>query len=154
MKNYKWLGFGTKGEHPDILLADIRKGVGKTVEDVRNLSFDDNTFEGVELHHVIEHLVHKDADKALSEILRVLKPNGEFHISAPDLDACARTLLTGNEIILNNIYSDDDIPEQQHKWGYTKRSMRELLNKAGFKDIREAAITEPHEFRFVCRKGL
>jgi predicted SAM-dependent methyltransferase len=152
MKSAKWLGFGAKGEHSNILLADIRRGVGDKVEDVRDLSFPNQSFKGVELHHVIEHMSEEDGDKALAEIFRVLEPGGELHISAPDLEACARTLLTENMAILVNIYSPHEDQAQWHRWGYTKKTMQQKLEKAGFKEIRQAAITEPHEFRFICTK--
>lgn len=153
IKNKQWLGFGERYEHDNILMVDIRPGVASKTEDVRQLSFENNTFEGIELHHVIEHMTEADADLALAECLRVLKPGGQLHISSPDLEACARTLLAGNLEVLMNIYSPHPEVAQQHKWGYTQRSMRTKLVKAGFKEIRQAAITEPHEFRFVAIKS-
>lgn len=44
------------------------------VEDIECLSFDDNTFDAVVLIDVIEHI--ENIEKAISEVKRVLKPNG------------------------------------------------------------------------------
>lgn len=55
------------------------------------LPFEDATVEGVQLHHVIEHV--RDPRKALAEAARVLVPgSGRVFISTPNLDSanCAR----------------------------------------------------------------
>lgn len=143
----KWLGFGARREHDNCVLLDIRHGVGDRVGDVRNLPWTAR-YDGVEFHHVIEHLTPADARLALSEIHRVLVPGGILEISCPDLEACARTLLAGNLEILQNIYSPHEAEAQRHRWGYTWASLHQLLREHGFGSIEPLPITEPHEIRY------
>lgn len=56
--------------------------VALMVGDATNLEFVDNTFDKVLCSEVIEHI--PDADKALSEMWRVLKPGGILVLSTPN----------------------------------------------------------------------
>lgn len=49
--------------------------------DLQNLSFNDNTFDCVFASHVLEHI--KNDEKAISEIHRILKPNGIAILPVP-----------------------------------------------------------------------
>lgn len=51
------------------------------VADMTELPFDENTFDGVICFHTIYHTDYKGVEKALAEIQRVLKNNGEAFIS-------------------------------------------------------------------------
>ena len=51
-----------------------REGRLRVMESPRRLPFDDETFDGVFSHNVLEHV--QDYEATLSEIARVLKPNG------------------------------------------------------------------------------
>jgi predicted SAM-dependent methyltransferase len=150
----RWLGFGARGEHDGVLLVDVRPGVGAAVEDARRLSFADETFDGIEFHHVIEHLTPEDGAIALREIWRVLKPGGRLELSCPDLAACAQTLLAGNLLVLENIFSPHPEEAQRHRWGYTWQTARQALHQARFCNIRALPITEPHELRLVGERSL
>ena len=59
------------GPHRDRL---YREGRLRVMESPRRLPFDDETFDGVFSHNVLEHV--QDYEATLSEIARVLKPNG------------------------------------------------------------------------------
>jgi predicted SAM-dependent methyltransferase len=153
-----WLAIGATSdrpaEHGDIVTLDIRPGVAMMQGDVRCMPcFFAETFEGVELHHVLEHLERDEAPGALREIWRVLKPGGELHISTPDMLLLAEDLLHGNTQLLINIYSPDTEPAQHHRWGYTPDTMRELLRECGFVDIEPASTIDGHGLRFHCKKG-
>lgn len=50
-------------------------------EDVTNLTFADNSFDIVLSNHVMEHI--EDENRFLSELLRVLKPNGVIYLTFP-----------------------------------------------------------------------
>ncbi len=49
---------------------------------VENLAFEENSFDGVILIEVIEHVVNDS--KAINEIFRILKPGGKLIITAPN----------------------------------------------------------------------
>ena len=78
----------------DISLVDIsplalkkakEKGIKTKLVDIeiKKLPFKSNTFDFILSSEVIEHL--KNTDHFLSEIYRVLKPNGKFLISTPNV---------------------------------------------------------------------
>lgn len=46
--------------------------------------FAESTFDRVYCSHVLEHFAYRDLKKLLSEMHRVLRPNGEFLIAVPD----------------------------------------------------------------------
>jgi len=61
--------------------ADLKlKGVDHIV-DLTNLPFDDETYDAVFASHVLEHI--PDDQKAISEIRRILKPNGIAILPVP-----------------------------------------------------------------------
>jgi SAM-dependent methyltransferase len=78
---------------------------GKYVNGVRNenlecLSFDDNTFDVLITSDVLEHVA--DLDKAMSEIYRVLKPNG-LHIFTIPVNYCLDQTIERARITSGNL---------------------------------------------------
>lgn len=70
-----------KSRFANYVTADIgMKGVDYQV-DLRNLPFRDESFDAVYASHVLEHI--DDDEKALSEIRRVLRPNGMAILPVP-----------------------------------------------------------------------
>ena len=57
------------------------KNVDFTKEDIQKLKFKDNTYDIILNNHVLEHV--SDDQKALKEIIRILKPNGVGIITIP-----------------------------------------------------------------------
>ena len=56
------------------------------IGDICDLSqFADNSFDRIYASHVLEHVAQTKVLGALSGIIRVLKPGGEFMVSFPDL---------------------------------------------------------------------
>ena len=53
------------------------------IEDMENMSFDDNSFDCILSWQVINHNDTKGVKKTISEIHRVLKPNGEVALTIP-----------------------------------------------------------------------
>lgn len=53
------------------------------VEDMENMSFDDNSFDCILSWQVINHNDTKGVKKTISEIHRILKPNGEVALTIP-----------------------------------------------------------------------
>jgi predicted SAM-dependent methyltransferase len=150
----KWLAIGVHPEHDSATLIDIRDIPGVLKMDIRKLDFPNATFDGVELHHVLEHLERSDAPIALHEILRVLKPGGIFEISVPDLKRCAQSLLAGDFRVIDNIYSSNDDPIMHHRWGYTPESLENILNEVGF--VKPIVMPEhhrdAHSIRIHCER--
>ena len=70
----------------DLLNLDLR------VQDITALDFLDGTFDGVHSRFVLEHMAHNEAGKAVSEMVRVLKPGGKIFILAAGLHAISGSL--------------------------------------------------------------
>ncbi|MFH4967901.1 methyltransferase domain-containing protein [Gaetbulibacter sp. M240] len=49
--------------------------------DITNINQDDNTFDTIIAYHILEHI--SDDKKAMTELFRVLKPNGRVFIQTP-----------------------------------------------------------------------
>ena len=75
----------------------------------------------------IEHVTPADADVALAEVLRVLRPGGFFCLDTPNADAC-RMQLAGTGLSVTN---------PDHKVEYTHAELSAKLRTAGF-EIRES----------------
>jgi SAM-dependent methyltransferase len=108
--------------------------------DVRELPFADNAFDWIEGHHLIEHLEKVDAEKALVEWLRVLRPGGRVLLSCPDLVACTTAIANAADNpdlwdgFARAIYGQDG-PGMPHRYGYCRASLNAALSAAGFADV-------------------
>lgn len=65
----------------DYYTCDILPGRAMHVVDITDIPFKENTFDYIISNHIMEHI--KDEKKAVSEIKRVLKPNGKWIFSFP-----------------------------------------------------------------------
>lgn len=69
-----WEGGGHEVNEPNFVRHDLRE----------RLPFEDNTFDGCLLSHVIEHMDCQAGLKLFREAKRVLRPGGCFMVSTPD----------------------------------------------------------------------
>jgi len=99
----------------------------------QSLSYKDNTFDAVSCMEVVEHLL--DPCLLLSEIYRVLRPDGQLVLTTPNI-RYFRTLYT---LIFKGIFphttTDTFVWGGGHLHYFTRRDINTLLNKAGFKKI-------------------
>ena len=65
----------------DYYTGDILSGRAMYVIDITDIQYEDNTFDYIICNHVMEHIV--DEEKAVSEVKRVLKPDGKWIFSFP-----------------------------------------------------------------------
>ena len=63
-----------KMKNLDYTTADLYSPIVDIKADILDLPFDDNSFDIILCNHVLEHI--EDDTKAMSELYRVLKPNG------------------------------------------------------------------------------
>lgn len=108
--------------------------------DVRNVPLQDECADEVHAYHVIEHFYRFDVDAAVAEWKRLLKDGGLLVLELPNIEACARNLLAGldDQMCMWGFYGDPSHKDKFmcHPWGYTPKSIRQLLADGGFKDIR------------------
>ena len=75
----------------EYLTADLESPLAKIKMDIHDIPFLENTFDIIFCNHVLEHV--KDDKKALSEMLRVLKPGGWAILQIPTyLPLIAKTI--------------------------------------------------------------
>lgn len=65
----------------DYYTGDIDSGRAMHATDITDIQYKDNVFDYVISNHIMEHVA--DEKKAVSEIKRVLKPNGKWIFSFP-----------------------------------------------------------------------
>lgn len=87
----------------DYITADLYSPIADVKADICDLPFEDNSYDIVFCNHVLEHI--KDDFKAMSELYRVLKPNGLGVFQIPQ------------DLSLKNTYEDFTIttPEERTK---------------------------------------
>ncbi|MDF1549360.1 MAG: methyltransferase domain-containing protein, partial [Bacteroidales bacterium] len=121
----------------DYVTADLLSPIADVKMDVREMPFEDNSFDVVMCNHVLEHIDNEE--KATSEIYRVLKKGGWAILQVP-LD-----------VSLAETYEDDSItdPKEREKifgqYDHLRvygRDYPQRLEKSGLKVIPDNLIQE------------
>jgi SAM-dependent methyltransferase len=107
----------------EIIDSDIEKSKKKGLNVIKSnldkkLPFKDNTFDGILISHVIEHL--ESPYESLKEVKRILRAGGKLVILTPNFATDHK-----------NFYNDPT-----HKRPFTKRGLFKLLYDLEFKNIR------------------
>jgi len=137
------LGSGDK-HWPGFVNVDM---IGGDVQsDVRKLVFDNNTADEIHAIHLFEHLHRMDADNALKEWQRVLKPGGKLVLEVPCLDKIAAHIVNGTTDFtktLFGLYGDVRLnrPEMLHQWCWSKAEIVQVLRVNGYTKIE---VMEPY----------
>ena len=112
----------------------------------------ENSADVIICSHVLEHLYDHEVGQVLSEIFRILKPDGAVVIKTPDLLQVAEVLLrddlegtvydapAGEITILDVLYGHRSSIEagdtyMAHHTGFTEQSMARKLLDAGFEEV-------------------
>ncbi|MBI4039716.1 class I SAM-dependent methyltransferase [Candidatus Daviesbacteria bacterium] len=120
----------------DHLIADDQqyfKNNGKMeflVADAHNLPFADGTFDAVFALEVLEHV--ENPRQVLSEVKRVLKPDGYIVILVPN-----ETLLFKIEWWLFRTFGPAKIWNDTHIQEYSKNTLLKMVTQAGFAVVRQ-----------------
>jgi predicted SAM-dependent methyltransferase len=129
--------------------------------DIRSLPFDDSSADEILAVHVLEHFYKHDILNVLVEWRRVLKVGGKLVAELPCLDRVLSHFLNGSSdnLTLWALYGDPgthkDGEPALHKWCWSKKAFKSLLEQAGFTEITEET---PHfhvpsrDMRFVATK--
>ncbi len=124
---------------------------------VAGLPLADGSVDAIYASHVIEHLGRDDVAAALANTLRLLRPGGVFRMIVPDLAGRAERYLRerseGRRDAADDFIGGCHIGKQSrprnlsgllrswfgysgHSWMYDRELMTDLLERAGFVDIR------------------
>lgn len=135
------------------LSADIDPRKAMRKEDITQTSFDDNTFDVIFCSHVLEHI--EDDHKAMTELRRILKPDGFAILIVPIKD-------TFNGRVIDKTFEDFSITspkERERVFGQEDhvriygRDYEDRLKRAGF-NVRVDKYTETLPKELVDRYAL
>jgi len=108
---------------------DVRKG----------LPFDNNSVDCIYCSHLLEHLTQEEAKKLCQEAFRVLKPNAISRVVVPDLKLMAQKYIDGDLAFFKDQtgpvadrFMSANMFHDFHKWAYDSKSLKFLLEEAGF----------------------
>ncbi len=112
------------------------------IGDIRDLSqFDDKSVSEVYASHVVEHVDQKKIQDTLKGVFRILKENGKFYISVPDMEILCRIFLDPKaptkvkfhtmRMMFGGQIDDFDY----HYFGWNYEFLNDYLKETGFKKI-------------------
>jgi hypothetical protein len=120
-------------------------------------------------NHLIEHIPMHRAPEALTKWLKTLKPGGKLVMEQPDLAELCKDFLAGENqhettvCIYGAAVENPDDPEikekgalSPHLWGYTPKTLKDLVEAVGFKEVNILAAQGNHpgkNFRLEAVKG-
>lgn len=130
--------------------------------------FADNSVDEILAVHVVEHFWRWEVLDILKEWVRVLKPGGRMILECPNLISACEAFLRDPEVAAGGgregqrsmwvFYGDPQWkdPYMVHRWGYTPRSLAQLMSEAGLVNARQEAaqfkLREPRDMRVVAEK--
>lgn len=137
-------------------LSDIDPRYPNIVKvDARDIPYND--LEAIYASHIVEHVSIEEVPKMLAHWFEHLAPGGEVIINVPDMEWLSREIVkTENGYIPESEYFDtvDKLmfviygPGEgfdQHKSGFTKGSLYQKLQAAGFSEINIEQEFEAHD---------
>ncbi|MDY6991152.1 MAG: methyltransferase domain-containing protein [Pseudomonadota bacterium] len=148
-----------RGQTPDVLC------------DLHQLTpFADNSVDEILSVHVIEHFWRWEVVAVLKEWVRVLKPQGQMILECPNLlsaclefvnnpEQCAGPGPEGQRTMWV-FYGDPawQDPLMNHRWGYTPKSLAQVMFEAGLVNLRQAPaqfkLREPRDMRIIGTKVI
>ena len=98
------------------------------------LPYADGSVDEIRASHILEHFTFGDAQKAMEEWSRVLKPGGRIRISVPDVDKVLKDE-TPNRLfyLMGGQMHADDI----HKSAYDRNRLTALMQQNGLRQIKD-----------------
>jgi len=157
--------------------TDIVAVQGSSIDAIckgEELPFKDKTFDIVCMKGTLEHFTWEGAKKVLRESYRVLKQEGRLKLTAPDLIAACKIILTGklpfaveekdswrfdtSEKIqlyaMSCLYGGQDRIGMVHQWCWTKENLEKELLDTGFKinKFNRVAYEPGTHLRFIAVK--
>ena len=124
-----------------ILNIQEKKGVD-FIGDISNLSqFEDNSIEEVYASHVFEHVIQKNIKSTLIGIHRVMRENGKFYVSVPDMNVLCKIFLEPKAPpkvkvhVLRMMFGGQTDDFDFHYFGWDYALLESYLLSAGFKKV-------------------
>jgi len=144
MKNEKYLnlGCGIKKINGCINIDCREECKPDLVYDIMKLPYEHKTIDGIYAIDVLEHISRDKVISTLKSWFYILKKKGYIILRLPNIRNIARRYL--NRDIDTNEFSrliygrqEQDQPENHHKSGFDIKTLKKILKKIGFKEIKE-----------------
>lgn len=105
--------------------------------DITKLLFPPQSVDEIRLHHVFEHFKRAEALALLIRWHEALKVGGRLHIETPDLDGCARQLVSDlpfavKQVVIRHCFGSQEAGWANHYDGWTAERYRHVLAQFGF----------------------
>ena len=127
--------FGVDISRPIVVQARAafdREPLHAAVADIRALPFADASFDAIYSMGTIEHF--RDSERALNEMVRVLRPGGCAIVGVPNRhDPFLRPLLSA-------VLQATGLYAYGYEKSYSRRALREMLERSGLRVTAETAI--------------
>ncbi len=114
------------------------------VGSIQNLeAFEDNSFSEIYASHIIEHVNQREILPTLNQINRILKPQGRFYISVPDLDVLCQLFIhpkldANSKFHVMRMMFGGQVDEFDfHYFGWNYSFLSVFLKNSGFTDIKK-----------------
>jgi predicted SAM-dependent methyltransferase len=113
----------------------------------RRLPFSARSFDGVFCEHVLEHFSLSDGENIAREVNRILVPGGCFRIIVPDAELILKCYFEAPEKLIAWRHDGETAMEvvnsyfrqrYEHQFLYDWATMRLMLSRAGFTEIRRS----------------
>ena len=132
------LGCGGRNFGDDWIHIDQSEYPHVVHQDVTNLPFDNDSCDLIYASHLLEYFDGEEVLEILAEWNRVLKPGGILRMAVPDFEAIS-TLYNSRknlDLFLGPLYGKMGNPPFYHRMVYDLRSLRRLLERAKFSNIK------------------
>lgn len=130
--------------------AVVEPGAKYIKADIRNLPFDDNYADYVEMMEVIEHISFHEVIPTLQEIYRVMKPGAVLKLTCPNLDGVVldwlrmATLPTFDVDVYIRmaevVYGNQTAMGEYHHCPFNPKFMHYCMSAVGFSTIKIASF--------------
>ncbi|HEU04812.1 MAG TPA: methyltransferase domain-containing protein [Nitrosopumilus sp.] len=127
------------------------------IRDLKKLGFEDNSVEEIVAFHSLEHIPFMETRKTIKQWYDIMKPGAKITIACPDLDYLYSALDSGEidfDYFEQNLFGEFggywSMEQDWHHAAFTKKSMKKLLEEAGFKSISfKPPRNEDYKYEFV-----
>jgi predicted SAM-dependent methyltransferase len=105
--------------------------------DITKLQFPPQSVDEIRLHHVFEHFKRSEALALLIRWHEMLKVGGRLHLETPDLDGCARQLVSDipfrvKQVVVRHCFGSQEAGWANHYDGWTAERYHHVLGQLGF----------------------
>jgi len=135
--------------------VDVRNYGQDHIADIRRLPFADESADAIMAIHVLEHFYLWEVQGLMAEWVRVLRPDGELIVEVPDIFLAVSRMANGVDdpqltwwVLYGDPKHKDEL--QCHHWGYTIKTLRELFENNGLRDIKSG----PGKFKQKERRDI